>query len=74
VWLFKKTRNKTQKDGEITGEELAAICAAIANTPQTKPKKIKTKSIKGVPQSPWKLMGTKDPVVYGMQRRGVRGD
>jgi hypothetical protein len=75
VSLFKKTktREQTQQDEGLREEELAVITSAVASFLQQKISTTKY-STKRTPHSPWKLMGMKDQMVYGKQRRGVKSD
>jgi hypothetical protein len=75
VNLFKKTktREQTQQDEGPREEELAVITSAVASFLQQKTTTTKG-TIKRTPHSPWKLMGMKDQMVYGKQRRGVKSD
>lgn len=69
----KKTREQPQQDEGLREEELAVITSAVASLLQQKISTTKY-STKRTPHSPWKLMGMKDQMVYGKQRRGVKSD
>lgn len=74
--LFRKIKNKIiiEKDEGMIEEDLAIISSAVAMVIQPKTKEITVRAPQRTPYSHWKLMGIKDQMVYGKQRKGVRVD
>jgi hypothetical protein len=66
--LFKRVKKTQQTEGELRDEELAVISSVVAGVLQSTPKTSEF-IIKRIFNSPWKLMGIKDLMVYGKQRR-----
>ena len=69
--MFGRSKNKTQtgKEGGVTGEELAAISAALSTALQAKPMAIKTRTPKRIPRSRWRWMG----IIGQMECVGQKG-